>query len=176
MIIEDLWDPQIKDIARLINKLHDMHDGVGVEKNIRDLLEFFKKDIPKKEKERKKVYFLQWSAYEALLKIIELQSEYLTNFKCDLIRLSRNPDKNIYERARDLLEKSKIPIENKKCVYLQIEDFINVMGDNDKVKISEIAKSLELSFDETLDWIKQLVEEKTINGYITNDYINIIKK
>ena len=173
--IENLWDDSVKKIADLINKLHETHDTHGVQKEISQLIGFFKVEIPKKKKEEKKLYFIQWSAYQALLKIIKNNPEYLTNFKKDLIWLARNPNKNINERALDMIQRLNLDIENEKCLYLKLEDFEKIMENEDKLEINKIAERLEISFDEALDWIKQLIEEKKINAYISNEAINLIK-
>ncbi|MBD3229436.1 MAG: hypothetical protein GF329_14725 [Candidatus Lokiarchaeota archaeon] len=171
--IKDLWAKDVKKISKLINKLHKMHDKVGVEKEVEKLIGFFYQPIPKKKKKEKELYFLQWSAYKTLLAIIKSNNEYVADFKKDLIRLSRNSNKNISERARDLIKKGNIKIGNEKCLYLQLSDFKELIIDKNKIDIKEISESLQINDDEALDWIKQLIEEKKIDAYISNERVHL---
>jgi hypothetical protein len=172
--IEKIWHKEIKNIAKLINKFHEMHDHVGVEQEINKLLDFFKVQIPKKEKEIKKLYFLQWSSYQVLLKVIKKTPEYLGPFKKELIWLSRSTNKNIFERARDLFKKSGLKIENEKALYLKLEDLERIREEKDEIDIKEIAESLDININEALDWVKQLLDEERITGYISNDKLHLI--
>ncbi|TFF85795.1 MAG: hypothetical protein EU551_03260 [Promethearchaeota archaeon] len=173
--IENVWHKEIKNIAKLINNFHEMHDNVGVEQEINKLLDYFKTEIPKKEKEVKKLYFLQWGSYQVLLKVIKKNPEYLEPFKKELMWLSRSTNKNIFERARELFKKSGIKTENEKAIYLKLEDLEQIRKDKDELDIKEIAESLEINFDEALDWIKQLLEEERIKGYISSDKLHFIE-
>ena len=172
--IETLWHKDIKKISQMINKLHEMHDKPGVGKEISNLLDYFKRDLPKKKKEEKKLYFLQWSAQQALIKIGKNNPEYLIyDHKKDLIWLSRNPNTNINERARELIDLLNLGIKNEKILYLQLKDFQDIIKKENKLEISRISELLEIDFQDALDWIKQLLEEKYITGYISSDIIHI---
>ncbi|MHA1269523.1 MAG: hypothetical protein ACTSPY_07015 [Candidatus Helarchaeota archaeon] len=173
--IEHVWHEEVKKITEMINTCHAIHDQQGVEKEISKLIGFFQMKIPKKKKEEKKLYFIQWSAHQVLIKIAKNHPDYLYNFKKEFTWLSRNPNKNIYERARELIDILDLKYDNKKCIYLQLDDFWKIMGDNDKLEISTFANHLELSIDEALDWLKQLIERKYINAYISNNAVHIIK-
>ncbi|MHA1311224.1 MAG: PCI domain-containing protein [Candidatus Helarchaeota archaeon] len=172
--IEDIWHNDVKKISDTINKLHQIHDFSGVIKEISKLIDFFKKEIPKKQKEEKKLYFKQWSSYQALLKIIKNNPKYLFEFKQDLVWLSRSQNQTIYERARELINKLNWKPEHEKCLYLTINDFNKIIKNKDEISINDIAEILEINFEEALDWVKQLIKEKQINAYIANNIVHII--